>query len=46
MKSYNDIYPHSIVLDPENLSKNRPLRLGDINNFLPDGIELDKGKCL
>ena len=44
MNSYNDDYPHSIVIDPENLSKVRPLRLGDIHNFLPDGVEIDRTK--
>lgn len=46
MNSYNDQYPHSIVIDPENLSKIRPLRLGDVHNFLPDGVEIDRTKCL
>ncbi|KAL4454966.1 hypothetical protein ABPG74_006348 [Tetrahymena malaccensis] len=46
VNSYNDEYPHSIVIDPENLSKIRPLRIGDIHNFLPDGVEIDKTKCL
>jgi len=32
------------VIDPENLSKVRPLRLGDIHNFLPDGVEVDRTK--
>jgi len=44
VNSYNDDYPHSIVIDPENLSKVRPLRLGDIHNFLPDGVEVDRTK--
>lgn len=46
VNSYNDDYPHSIVVDPENLSKIRPLRIGDIHNFLPDGVEVDRTKCL
>ncbi|EGR28886.1 hypothetical protein IMG5_167400 [Ichthyophthirius multifiliis] len=43
---YNDIYPHKIIIDPENISKIRPLRIGDIQQLLPDGIELDKSKYL
>ena len=38
---YNDLYPRMIEIDIDHLAKIQKFRLGDLQNILPAGIELD-----